>query len=84
MKRVLLITLKSKYGVLVKISQFFRYTWDKFYHVLGYHFKTIKAMKIKFCITVKVIEIHILTINKVYKKFHFLRYLKKKKNPLYF
>ena len=36
-------------------------------------------MKVKFCITVKVIEIHILAINK-YKKLHFLRCLKKKKN----
>ena len=78
MKTVLLITLKSKYGVLVKMSHFSRYTWDKFDHVLGHHFKTIKAMKVKFCVTVKD------TINKVYKKLHFLRYLKKKKNPLYF
>ena len=84
MKTVLLITLKSKYGVLVKMSHFFRYTWDKFDHVLGHQFKTVKAMKVKFCVTVKVIEIHILTINKVYKKLQFLRYLKKKKNPLYF
>ena len=84
MKTVLLITLKSKYGVLVKMSHFFRYTWDKFDHVLDHHFKTIKAMKVKFCIPVKVIEKHILTINKVYKKLHFLRYLKKKKNLLYF
>ena len=84
MKTVLLITLKSKYGVLVKMSHFFRYTWDKFDHVLDHHFKTIKAMKVKFCIPVKVIGIHILTINKVYKKLHFLRYLKKKKKLLYF
>ena len=84
MKTVLFITLKSKYGVLVKMSHFFHYTWDKFDHVLDHHFKTIKAMKVKFCIPVKVIEIHILTINKVYKKLHFLRYLKKKKNLLYF
>ena len=54
------------------------------YGGLDHHFKTMKAMKVKFCITVKVIEIHILTMNKVYKKLHFLRYLKKKKNPLYF
>ena len=84
MKTVLLITLKSKYGVLVKMSHFFRYTWDKFDHVLDHHFKTIKAMKVKFCIPVKVIGIHILTINKEYKKLHFLRYLKKKKKLLYF
>ena len=84
MKTVLLITLKSKYGVLVKMSHFFRYTWDKFDHVLDHHFKTIKTMKVKFCIPVKVIGIHILTINKVYKKLHFLRYLKKKKKLLYF
>ena len=84
MKTVLLITLKSKYGVLEKISHFFRYTWDKFDHVLDHHFKTIKAMKVKFCIPVKVIGIHILTINKVYKRLHFLRYLKKKKKLLYF
>ena len=84
MKTVLLIILKSKYGVLVKMSHFFRYTWDKFDHVLDHHFKTIKAMKVKFCIPVKVIGIYILTINKVYKKLHFLRYLKKKKKLLYF
>ena len=84
MKTVLLIALKTKYGVLVKMSHFFRYTWDKFDHVLDHHFKTIKAMKVEFCIPVKVIGIHILTINKVYKKLHFLRYLKKKKKLLYF
>ena len=64
MKTVLLSTLKSKYGVLVKMSHFFRYTWDKFDNVLGHHFKISKAMRVKFCISVKVIEIHILTINK--------------------
>ena len=86
MKTVLLITLKSKYGVLVKMSHFFRYTWDKFDHVLDHHFKTIKAMKVKFCIPVKVTGIHtcILTIDKVYKKLHFLKYLKKKKTLPYF
>ena len=84
MKTVLLITLKSKYGVLVKMSHFFRYTWDKFDHVLDHHFKTIKAMKVKFCIPVKVIGIHILTINKVYKNLHFLRYLQKKKKTSLF
>ena len=66
------------------MSHFFRYTWDKFDPVLDHHFKTIKSVKVKYCITVKVIEIHILTINKVYKKLHFLRYLTKKKNPFYF
>ena len=60
MKTVLLIILKSKYGVLVRMSHFFRYTWDKFDHVLDHHFKTIKAMKVKFCIPVKVIGIHTL------------------------
>ena len=84
MKTVLLITLKSKRGVLVKMSYFFHYTWDKFDHVLDHHFKIINAMKVKFCIPVKVIEIDILTINKVFKNLHFLRYLKKKKNLLYF
>ena len=46
------------------MSHFFHYTWDKFDHVLDHHFKTIKAMKVKFCIPVKVIGIHILTIKK--------------------
>ena len=82
---VVLMILKGKDEVLVKMSHLFRYTWDKFGHILSHHFKSIKAMEVKLCTTAKAIEIHILTINKVHKKLHFLRHLnKKKKNPLFF
>ena len=68
-KAVILIIL------IVKMSHFFRYTWDKFYHVLSNHFKSIK---LKLCTAVKAIEMCILTINKVYKKLPVLRYPKEK------
>ena len=42
-------------------------------------YKSIKAMKVKLGTTFKIIVIHILTINKTYKKLHFIRYLKEKK-----
>ena len=41
-------------------------------------------MKVKLCIIFKIIVIHILTINKEYKKLHFIRYLKVKKMTHYF
>ena len=37
-------------------------------------------MKVKHCTTFKIIVIYILTINKVYKKLHFITYL----NSLFF
>ena len=76
--------MKGKDEVLVKMSNLFRNTWDKFGHILSHNFKSIKATRLKHCTTVQAIEIHILTLNKVHKKLHFLRYLKKKKNPLPF
>ena len=39
-------------------------------------------MKVIFCTTFKIIEMHILTANKVYKKLHVISYLKEKKMTL--
>ena len=79
-KTFILIILKCKDEVLVKMSHFFHYIWDKFSHILSHNFKSIKAMIIKLCTTVKAIEIHILTINKVHKKLR----QEKEKSSFYF
>ena len=68
---VILVILKGKDKVLGTMSHIFHYIWDNFDHIFSCHFKSNKAMKVKFCITVKAIEIHILAVNKVYKMFHF-------------
>ena len=81
---VILVILKGKDKVLGTMSQFFRYTWDNFEHIFSCHFKSNKAMKVKFCTIVKATEIHILALNKVYKMLHFLRYLKEKESTLFF
>ena len=49
MKTVLLITLKSKYGALVKMSHFFRYTWDRFDQVLGHHYYSYEGKILHHC-----------------------------------
>ena len=66
------------------MSHFFHYTRDKSDSILSSHFLSIKAMKVKLCTTLKIIVIHILTINTVYKTLHFIRYLKEKKITHYF